>query len=166
MLFFNFFQTGALVSDTKINLCHHIKASGVRCGSPAMRGMDYCFYHLGARQCLPVAHGMFVEPSPKLPDAPPMHDFPIPFLDDPAAIQIGYMQALYGITSKRLDPRQARLVLASLDGARRNLRQMEAYVTAIAKATAGKNNATGQPSKTQSAGSKRPPARGRNRQLQ
>ena len=119
------------MSENKVTLCHHIKTSGVRCGSPAMRGMRYCFYHLGARKALPVAHGMFVEPSPGLPDAPPMHDFPIPFLDDPAALQIGYMQTLYGITSKRLPPREARLVLAALDGARRNLRQMEALVNAI-----------------------------------
>jgi len=117
-------------NDNKVTLCHHVKVSGVRCGSPALRGLRYCFYHLGARQCLPLPHGMFVEPSPKLPNAPPMHDFPIPFIDDPAALQIGYMQALYGITSKRLPPREARLVLAALDGARRNLKQLEALLNA------------------------------------
>lgn len=127
------------MSETTVTLCHHIKTSGVRCGSPALRGMRYCFYHLGARQALPVAHGMFVEPSPKLPDASPMHDFAIPFLDDPTALQIGYMQALYGITSKRLQPREARLVLCALDGARRNLKQMEAVVTACAEGKTGKD---------------------------
>ncbi|HUI82929.1 MAG TPA: hypothetical protein VL240_01830 [Candidatus Binatia bacterium] len=124
------------MSDTTVTLCHHTKASGARCGSPALRGMRYCFYHYGARQCLPVPRGMFVEPSPKLPDAPPMHDFPIPFLDDPAALQIGYMQALYGITSKRLELKQARLVLTALDGALRNLKQMEAFLGACAKGKA------------------------------
>lgn len=67
-----------------------------------------------------------------------MSEFPIPFLEDAAAIQIGYMQALYGITNHRLDPREARLVLAALNGARTNLKQMEACVTACAKATSAK----------------------------
>jgi len=114
-----------------VAICEHIKPGGARCASPAMRGQHFCYYHAGARQCLPVGRGMFQDPSPGLPDAPPMPEFPIPFLEDAAAIQIGYMQALYGITSHRLDPKQARLVLAALDGARTNLKQMEACVNNI-----------------------------------
>ena len=73
-----------------------------------------------------------------------MPEFPIPFLEDAAAIQIGYMQALYGITSRRLDPKQARLVLAALDGARSNLKQMEACVSKITQVS--KNARPGAPS--------------------
>jgi len=108
-----------------VSICEHIKPSGARCASPAMRGQRFCYYHAGARACLPVSRGMFQVPGPGSADLPPMPEFPIPFLEDAAAIQIGYMQALYGITSHRLDPKQARLVLAALDGARTNLKQME-----------------------------------------
>jgi hypothetical protein len=100
---------------------------------------------------------MFVDPSPGLPDMPPMPTFPIPFLEDAAAVQIGYMQALYGIISKRLDSKQARLVLTALNGARSNLKQMEACVTACANGISGKSKIT-RVSKTARPGA---PARGR-----
>lgn len=124
-----------------IPLCEHIKPSGSRCASPAMRGQHYCFYHAGARACLPV-RGMFWKKSPDLPDAPRMATFPIPFLEDAAAIQIGYMQTLYALTSAEFDPKQARLALAALDGARRNLKQMEACIAAAASVSDKDNRAT------------------------
>jgi len=99
-----------------VPICEHLKSNGVRCGSPAIRGTRYCFYHLGARHCLMYPSAMIFERSPNLPDLPPMGEFPIPFLDDPAALQIAYMQALYAITSKRLDTRRSRLVLDALNG--------------------------------------------------
>ncbi len=120
--------------------CEHIKPSGVRCGSPAMRGQQYCFYHVGARACMPRVRAMFHEPSPHLPDAAPMPEFPISFLEDAAAIRIGYMQALYGITSHRLDLRQARLILTALRGASDDLKRMEACVAACAKALPAEKN--------------------------
>jgi hypothetical protein len=43
------------------------------------------------------------------------------------------MEALYGITNHRLDAREARLVLAALNGARTNLKQMEACVAKVAQ---------------------------------
>lgn len=131
-----------------VSLCEHIKPSGARCASPAMRGQRFCYYHAGARECLPVGRGMFQDPSPKFPDLPPMPEFPIPFLEDAAAIQIGYMQALYGITNHRLDPKQARLVLAALDGARTNLKQMEACVAACANSVPDKKGKIARVSKS------------------
>ena len=131
-----------------VSVCQHIKPSGARCASPAMRGQRYCYYHLGARQCLPLGRGMFADPSPGLPDLPPMPTFPIPFLEDAAAVQIGYMQALYGIISKRLDSKQARLVLTALNGARSNLKQMEACVTACANGISGMKAKIARVSKT------------------
>jgi len=85
-----------------------------------------------------------------------MSEFPIPYLEDAAAIQIGYMQALYGITDHRLDPKRARLVLLALDGARSNLKQMEACVTAVANAAADRNRKK-QPAGVKRGGAKRQP---------
>lgn len=116
-----------------VPICEHIKAGGQRCGSPAMNGQPYCYYHTGARACLPKVRAMFHERSPHLPAAPPMPEFPIPFLEDAASIQIGYMQALYGITSHRIELREAKLVLSALRGATENLKRMEACVTACAQ---------------------------------
>lgn len=30
-------------------VCHHIKSNGIRCGSPAVSGMNFCFHHIGGR---------------------------------------------------------------------------------------------------------------------
>jgi len=124
---------------SSVTQCHHIKTTGRRCGSPAVRGARYCFYHLGARKCLSNPHGMFVERGLMGLAAPPVLEMPIPFLDDPAAIQIAYMQVLYGITTRRLDLRQARLVLNALNGACKNLKQMDAFVRECAEAAAPKD---------------------------
>jgi hypothetical protein len=31
--------------DPNIPQCQHIKLNGVRCGSPALRGKDLCYFH-------------------------------------------------------------------------------------------------------------------------
>ena len=33
-----------------VNDCHRIMPDGHQCGSPAMRGQDYCYYHHPSRQ--------------------------------------------------------------------------------------------------------------------
>jgi len=30
-----------------IPLCHHFKKNGELCRSPALRGCDYCYFHIG-----------------------------------------------------------------------------------------------------------------------
>jgi len=74
-------------------ICECTTIGGQRCGSPARNGQPYCYYHTGAPACLPRLRAIFHDKSPHLPGAPPMPEFPIPWLDDPAAIQIAYMQA-------------------------------------------------------------------------
>ncbi len=142
-----------------VPICEHIKPSGARCASPALRGQSLCFYHSRLNECLPCGRNMFVaEKKNAAPGEWPIYEFPVPMLEDAAAIQIGYMQALYGITNHRLDPRQARLVLAALNGARTNLKQMEACVTACAKATSVQNTKK-PPASVKSAGVTRSSAR-------
>jgi hypothetical protein len=37
-------------------LCRHINTSGRRCGSPALRGEQFCYYHHPNRRPGPLAH--------------------------------------------------------------------------------------------------------------
>lgn len=62
-----------------------------------------------------------------------MYTFPVPLLDDAAAIQIGFMQALHGVANRVLDPRRAKLILSALHGARMNLKQMEDCIRVAAR---------------------------------
>ena len=35
-------------------ICQHVKLGGRRrCGSPAMRGQDYCYFHAGGHRAIP-----------------------------------------------------------------------------------------------------------------
>jgi hypothetical protein len=37
-----------------LQICQHIKPGGTRCGSPALRGLDFCFYHSNMRESMPL----------------------------------------------------------------------------------------------------------------
>ena len=97
--------------------CEHLKTNGDFCGSPALRGRDYCFFHLtdlGRRLCagknaaLPAA-------------APPLE---LPLLEDAASIQLALMQVTDALLRGALDPRRAGLVLYALQTASSNLRHV------------------------------------------
>jgi hypothetical protein len=107
-------------------ICEHIKPSGKRCGSPALSGQTLCFYHVRQNESLPNDRNMYQGYNEKAkPGEWPILNFPTPALEDAAAIQIGFMQALHGICNGGLDPRRAKLVLSALHGARMNLQQLE-----------------------------------------
>ncbi len=113
--------------------CEYIKTGGARCGSPAIKDRPFCYYHERLKMHMPMTE-MFVDQikNPK-PGELPVAVFDLPFLDDGAAVQIGYMQVIHGITHRRLNPRQAGLMLSALHGAARNLRQMDKAVDAGAR---------------------------------
>jgi hypothetical protein len=54
----------------------------------------------------------------------PVAVFDLPLLEDPASIQIGFMQLIHGVAHHRLEPRRARLILSALHGAASNLRML------------------------------------------
>src|ERR1039457_3148830 len=49
----------------------------------------------------------------------------MPYLEDPAAIQIGFMQLIHGVAQELIRPDRAKLILSALHGAALNLRMME-----------------------------------------
>jgi hypothetical protein len=82
--------------------CRHIFTAGHRCGSPALRNQDFCYYHHTTRK-----------PAPKnRPLAPFEFELPIP--EDRAAIQQAIGQILQRIASNQIDPRRAGLLLYGL----------------------------------------------------
>ena len=56
----------------------------------------------------------------------PYAQFELPYLEDGAAIQIGFMQLIHGVSQQRLEQWRARMILSALHGAAANLRMMEA----------------------------------------
>lgn len=108
-----------------VPICEHIKPGGVRCGSPAVRDKQSCYYHLNFRHAMPLTTMFYAE----RPDPPagelPVALFDLPPLEDAASVQIGYMQVIYGLTNRHLDQKNARLILSALHGAARNLRLLK-----------------------------------------
>jgi hypothetical protein len=58
----------------------------------------------------------------------------LPYLEDGAAIQIGFMQLIHDVAQQRLEQWRARMILSALHGAAANLRQMDASTASYEKA--------------------------------
>jgi hypothetical protein len=101
--------------DVHIPRCTHIKTNGTQCGSPALRGRRFCFFHKnwqGQRIALNV------QPATPL-------SFTMPVLEDADSVQVALMQVMRLILAGQLDPKIAGLLLYALQTASLNLRQMK-----------------------------------------
>lgn len=97
--------------------CEHVKSNGHFCGSPALRGRNYCYFHLThiGRQLRAEQHAL-------RPGLEPFLELPL--LEDAASIQLALMQVTNALLRGTLDPKRAGLVLYSLQTASINLRNM------------------------------------------
>lgn len=101
--------------------CQHIKPGGARCGSPALRGQDYCYFHIGAHRTIPSVN---LWPTGELPSRnnPQSLDAVDQNLsrqryeppNEAVAIQIGFARLIRGVTQGLLNARQAKLILSAL----------------------------------------------------
>jgi len=101
--------------DVHIPRCTHIKTNGTQCGSPALRGRRFCFFHKnwqGQRIALNV------QPAAPL-------SFTMPVLEDADSVQVALMQVMRLLLAGQLDPKVAGLTLYALQTAALNLRQMK-----------------------------------------
>jgi hypothetical protein len=105
-------------------ICEHIKPGGARCGSPAVRDHTLCYHHAGLRKAVPTTN-LFVFLANPHSEKDPYTQFELPYLEDPAAIQIGFMQLIHGVSQHRLEQWRARMILSALHGAAANLRLMD-----------------------------------------
>jgi hypothetical protein len=88
--------------------CRHIFTDGHRCGSPALRAEDLCYYHHTTRK-------------PAKQRRTRHSTFEIPLPEDRSAIQHTIGQVLQRIAANDIDPRRAGLLLYGLQIASLNL---------------------------------------------
>ena len=115
---------------TPYPLCQHIMISGARCGSPAAKGQPYCHHHHSLRRLLPkrfVAWDSFTNDN--------VHGtrfIPMPLLEDAISVQTAYMQIIHGVLSGQMQMPHARIALAAVRAAARNLPWVKAERAAMA----------------------------------
>lgn len=113
-------------------ICEHIKIGGARCGAPALHDQKFCYYHAAVHRLVPRMNilvrinGLLSE---HLPNA--KHDFP--YLEDAAALQIGFAQLIHAVSQETIDHRRGRLILSALQSAAANLRYAEKLTTNLQK---------------------------------
>ena len=91
-------------------ICHHFFPTGQPCGSPALRGEQFCFYHHPTRR-RPRTAGR----KPRLPA------FHFPTLADSASIQRSLAKVAGRVHSRGVDPAKASLMLYALQLLNQNL---------------------------------------------
>ena len=104
--------------------CRHIMPNGARCHSPALRGLDFCYYHTRlhrlARPVQPKAKPADVQPSAEAFDP-----VKLPFLEDRSAIQVALSQILDALSTGKLQPKQASILLYGLQIASQNVERKQ-----------------------------------------
>jgi len=86
--------------------CTHIKVAGQQCGSPALRGEHFCYFHTR------VIKGVQQRVDMQL--------HPIALLEDHESIQLSLMHVVDGLWKGTLEPTRARLIIQALRIAARN----------------------------------------------
>src|SRR5215467_13591405 len=86
--------------------CTHIKVTGVRCESPAMRGEQFCYFHQNAHR------GVRRPPQSRL--------HPIALIEDEESIQFALMEVINALMRNTIDYKRAALILRDHPTATKN----------------------------------------------
>ena len=86
--------------------CTHIKVTGVRCGSPALKGEEFCYFHQNAIR------------SVRRPKQSRLH--PIAMIEDEESIQYALMEVINALMKNTIDLKRATLILRALHIAVKN----------------------------------------------
>jgi len=99
--------------------CRYIMPNGARCHSPALRDMDYCYFHNRlktiAKPNRAKSHSAPAEEEPR--------KFPVP--EDRSAILVALSQILNDLSSNALDTRRAGLLIYGLQVASQNVERRQ-----------------------------------------
>ena len=93
-----------------VKVCTHIKVTGIRCGSPALRGEQFCYFHQRAIRGVPTP------PSSRL--------HPIAIIENEESIQSALMEIINALARNTIDFRRAELIIRALQVAVRNCRRV------------------------------------------
>jgi hypothetical protein len=93
-----------------VKVCTHIKVTGVRCGSPALRGEQFCYFHQR------MMRGVSTPPNARL--------HPIALIENEEAIQASLMEVINALARNTIDLKRAELILRALHIAVRNARRV------------------------------------------
>ncbi len=94
----------SLNKNTRV--CTHIKVNGVPCGSPALRGEVFCYFHQR------MIRGVRTPPRSRL--------HPIALIEDEHGIQASLMEVINALVRNTIDFRRAQLILRALHIAVKN----------------------------------------------
>ena len=118
-------ESSTLASDPKKNIdptnlnrspmanfktCTHIKVTGVRCGSPALRGEQFCYFHQRMTNTVRGPHTR-------------LHH--VALLESPEAIQASVMEIMNVLIRDTMELKRAELILRALNTAVRNSRRVQ-----------------------------------------
>ncbi|MFZ0914513.1 MAG: hypothetical protein WBQ76_11950 [Candidatus Korobacteraceae bacterium] len=120
-------------AEFSLAICEHIRPSGTRCGMLALRDQKFCYYHAKLRKTVPKNNLFVFLANPGRKENDPCYAFEFPYLEDAAAVQIAFMQFIYGVSQQRLEQWRARMILSALHGAAANLRLMDASAASYEK---------------------------------
>jgi len=108
-----------ILSQVKLNManssCTHIKVTGVRCGSPTLRGEQFCYFHQRAHR------GVRTPPQARL--------HPIALIEDEESIQMALMEVINALMRNTIDLKRATLILRALHIAVKNARRVRFNAT-------------------------------------
>jgi hypothetical protein len=100
--------------EYRVPRCQHIKTNGTQCGSPAMRNIEYCYFHYRWRMTtVDLSHSAHHVTT----------EFVLPVLEDADSIQITLGQIMRMIVCRQVDTKSAGLLLYALQIASANLRR-------------------------------------------
>src|SRR5579863_10180258 len=103
-------MTKPLPPHPNVRKCTHIKVTGQQCGSPALRGEFFCYFHTR------VIKGVQQRVDMQLDS--------MALLEDCEAIQFSIMHVVDGLVKGTLDPTRARLIIQALRIAARNAKNV------------------------------------------
>jgi hypothetical protein len=93
--------------------CDHLKEDGFYCKSPALRGRDYCYFHLklrGRRLNMARARALAAD-----------QPLDLPFPEDMHSVQVTLFEVVNALVNKRIDHKTAGLALYAMQQASINL---------------------------------------------
>ncbi|MGH9587749.1 MAG: hypothetical protein ACRD3F_12405 [Acidobacteriaceae bacterium] len=98
-----------------VPICTHIKNDGIRCGSPAEGGTEFCYHHSAVKTALGKV------PAGRRGSNGTFAPIPFLFVEDRASLQINYSLLLTAFNNHELDLRTFRLMMSLLKAMGANL---------------------------------------------